>query len=300
MGEHKNRKAAAQILAAGTGWGIIGVFSRPLSAAGLSVIQITAIRCLIVAAGMAIILLIRDRSQFRIRLRDLPLFAGIGILSLVFFNVCYFLTIQQATLAAASILLYTAPFFVLLASAFLFHEPVTPRKLVALFLAFGGCVLVSGSGGGRMGAAAILTGIGSGIGYGLYSILGSVALKRCRPFTMVFYAFLIAAAALLPFCRPAEIGAVLAAGRPALVCALALGLVSTLLPFLLYTTGLQQMEAGRAAVLAFAEPMVAALSGIVVFQEALTWQSALGIALIFGAIVLLNCGGGAQSSDRRS
>ena len=47
-------------------------------------------------------------------------------------------------------------------------------------MAFVGCVLVSGFTGGRMPFAAIVTGIGSGLGYALYSILGSVALKKYR------------------------------------------------------------------------------------------------------------------------
>ena len=42
---------------------------------------------------------------------------------------------------------------------------------------------------------------------------------------------------------------------------LALGLVSTFFPFISYTLGLRQMEAGKASVLAFAEPMVAAVAG---------------------------------------
>ena len=40
--------------------------------------------------------------------------------------------------------------------------------------------------------------------------------------------------------------------------------------------------------MAFAEPMVATLAGIVIFKEALTLQNVLGIVMIFGAIVLLN------------
>lgn len=49
-------RAAGEILAAGFGWGIIGVFSRPLSNAGLSVVQITALRCVIVTIAMALLL----------------------------------------------------------------------------------------------------------------------------------------------------------------------------------------------------------------------------------------------------
>lgn len=52
--------------------------------------------------------------------------------------------------------------------------------------------------------------------------------------------------------------------------------------------GLRQMEAGKASVLAFAEPMVAAVAGIVVFGEMLRVENVLGILLIFTALVVLN------------
>ena len=285
--------AVAEILAAGFGWGIIGVFSRALSQAGLSVVQITEVRCIVVTLGMGLLLLCRDRSGFCIRARDLLLFAGIGLCSLVFFNVCYFLTIQSATLAAASILLYTAPFFVLIASAVFFGERITGQKVAALVLAFAGCVLVSGFGGGQMSGFAVLTGIGSGVGYALYSILGSVALKKYAPFTLVFYAFFIAALCLLPFSEPVKIAEAVTGNGVLFAKALALGLISTFLPFVFYTDGLRRIETGKASVLAFSEPMVATLSGIIVFGEELKMQNTLGILLIFGAIVLLNVRAGA-------
>ena len=48
------------------------------------------------------------------------------------------------------------------------------------------------------------------------------------------------------------------------------------------------MEAGKASVLAFAEPMVAAVAGIVVFGEMLRVENVPGILLIFTALVVLN------------
>lgn len=288
MKKDGQKAAVAKILAAAAGWGIIGVFSRPLSDAGLNAVQITFVRSVIVALGMALYLLLTDRKQFQIHWKDIWMFLGTGLLSIVFFNICYFLTIERATLAAASILLYTAPCFVMLMSAVFFHEKVTVQKLAALVLAFAGCVLVSGFTGGQMSGSAVLTGIGSGIGYALYSIFGSVALKKYQPFTVIFYTFLIASVGLVPFSAVTEIGAVMIGSGSVIASGLALGVLSTLLPFILYTGGLKELEAGKASVLAFAEPMVATIAGIVIFKEKVNMQNALGIVLIFAAILLLN------------
>ena len=284
----KNHAAVAMILVAATGWGVIGAFSRPLNAAGLSAIQITFVRSAVTLLGMGLLLLVKDRSLFRIHLRDLWMFLGTGLISIVFFNVCYFLTIARTTLSTASILLYTAPCFVMLMSALFFKERVTPQKLAALVLAFAGCMLVSGFAGGGIGATALLTGIGSGLGYASYSIFGKVALKKYETFTLIFYTFLVSTIGLLPFAHPAGIVQALASDAGSSFFALGLGLVSTFMPYILYTTGLRSVEAGRASVLAFAEPMVATLAGIVLFGETMSMKSAAGILLIFAAIVLLN------------
>ena len=52
-------------------------------------------------------------------------------------------------LSTAGVLLYTAPIIVMLLSVVLFREKLTVLKVAALALAFVGCVLVSGTGGGE-------------------------------------------------------------------------------------------------------------------------------------------------------
>lgn len=286
---HKNKAAVsgAMILIAAAGWGIIGVFSRPLAAMGLEPFGITFIRSFITAAGIGIFIIIKDRSLFRISLRDIWMFLGTGLVSIVFFNVCYFITIEQTTLATASILLYTAPCFVMLMSALFFGEKITSQKIFALVFAFLGCVLASGFAGGDITPKAFISGIGSGVGYAAYSIFGKAALKKYRPFTVIFYTFAVASAGLLPFTAGGVIP-FMSAHPDAVAVSLELGIVSTLMPFILYTTGLEYTEAGKASVLAFAEPMVAAVSGIVIFKEELCIKNAVGILLIFFSIILLN------------
>ena len=289
--ENKTAKTALSvimILIAASGWGLIGVFSRPLSAAGLSSIQMTFIRSFIVTVGIGLLLLIKDRKMLYIKLKDFWLFLGTGIISIIFFNVCYFSTIEMTTLATASILLYTAPFFVMLMSAMFFKERITARKLIALVLAFFGCMLVSGFAGSDISLTALMMGIGSGLGYASYSIFGKVALKKYHTFTVIFYTFLVSSAGLLPFAGLPNIITAFAADTHTVFLALGLGVVSTFMPYICYTSGLKHVEAGKASVLAFAEPMVATIAGILLFHEQLHLKNAMGIVLIFLAIVLLN------------
>ena len=287
----KRNIGPALILLAGCFWGSMGLFVRKLGARGFSSVQIVTIRVTLAALIFCLVLFFKDRSGFRLSLRDLPLFLGMGLGSILFFTVCYFTAITMMPLSTAAILLYTSPIWIMLMSALFFREKLTGRKLLALALAFGGCVLVSGISGERVSAKGLLIGLGSGVGYGLYSILGTVALRRYSPYTVTTYAFLFAALGAWLICRPAEMIAIFAAAEDLtallLFCCLT-GLVTAAVPFLSYTLGLRTVEAGRAGILAAVEPMVATIFGILFFSESLTALSGLGILLILTAVVLLN------------
>lgn len=75
---------------------------------------------------------------------------------------------------------------------------------------------------------------------------------------------------------------------PSIVSVLGLGLLCAVLPYLLYTKGLEQIEAGQASILATIEPFVAAAVGVIFFAEALTPVKIIGMGLIFAAIAVLN------------
>jgi hypothetical protein len=107
-------------------------------------------------------------------------------------------------LAAAAILLYTSPIWIMLMSVLFFHEKLDGRKLLAMGMAFAWCFLVSGFSGEGITLPGLLAGLGSGIGYGLYSILGTVALRRHSALKVTAFTFLFAAAGSWLVCRPAE------------------------------------------------------------------------------------------------
>ena len=291
MEKSKRNIGPLLIILAGCFWGSMGIFVRRLSTFGFSPIQIVSLRITVAALVFSLLLLIKDSSGFRIALRDLPLFLGLGFGSILFFTICYFSAITIMPLSTAAILLYTSPIWIMLMSVLFFREKLNRIKLIALALAFAGCVLVSGISGEGLTLTGLLLGLGSGIGYGLYSILGTIALRKYSPYTVTTYTFLFAAAGSWLVCQPADMISKISATdnltRLLLFCVLT-GLVTAVIPFLAYTLGLRTVEASRAGILATIEPLVATLVGIVVFSEPLTLLSGLGIALILAAVVLLN------------
>ena len=296
------RLASVFILLAGALWGVMGIFVRRLGAYGFSSVQIASLRIICGAVIFLIIAAARDRQSLKIKFRDLGWFLGMGIGSLLLFTVCYFTAISMASLSVAAILLYTAPGMVMLMSVIFFKEKLNGRKLAALLLAFLGCVLVTGTGEqGIVPAAAVGFGLVSALGYGLYSIFGTVALRKYRPLTVTTYAFVCGGAGALCICHPAEIFHVVQnAESPAVLVLLifATAFLTAVLPYLFYTVGLSFVRASTASIMASVEPVVATIAGVAVFREKLTPAAFGGILMVLCAIILLNLPAGRMREER--
>ena len=290
----KNKKSnlgPILIIIAACFWGSMGIFVRHLEDYGFTAIQIVSIRLTLAAVIFSILQIFIDRAGFKIALRDIPLFLGLGLGSILFFTICYFSAITIMPLSTAAILLYTSPIWIMLMASLFFHEKLNAKKLMALALAFAGCVLVSGISGDGITVVGLLLGLGSGLGYGLYSILGTVALRRYSPYTVTTWTFIFAACGSWCVCRPADMILKFAGAEklPLLLgfCVLT-ALVTAVIPFLTYTLGLRTVEASKAGIIATLEPVVATIIGIVCFGEGLTILSALGILLVLASVVVLN------------
>ena len=281
------------ILAAAFLWGGIGVYFKELSAKGAEPFQIVLIRTAIAALGLGIWILCTDRSKFRIKLKDIWCFIGTGMVSLLLFNWFFFMAIGEVGIAVAGVLLYTAPAFVTVLSAVLFNEKLKLPGWGILAVILLGCTLVAGVIGNISGVSipGILFGLGSGLGYALYSIFGRYALlKDYSSQTISFYTFLFCALGCIPFAAAVS-GSnlpVLAADPSVWMYAAALGILGCLFPYLLYTKGLSGVTGATASMTATLEPVVAALFGVILYKEMLTLWQVSGMVLVLGGIILLS------------
>lgn len=279
------------VLAAGSMWGCMGLLVRPLNEVGLVTMDICFLRGFVTFAVMFAGLVLFDRESLKIKIKDIWCFVGTGALSVSFFNFSYFKTITLTSLSVAAVLLYTAPAFVMVMSFFLFKERMTKQKVVALFLAFVGCVLVSGivTGGGELNGKGLLVGLGAGFGYALYSIFGRYALQRgYGSLTITFYTFLFATVTTVFLTDLSSIINIVEMHPRIGVYGAFMILLVTLFPYLCYTKGLSGMENTKASVMASIEPVVATVLGIIIYKEEMTFESTFGMILVLVSIVILN------------
>lgn len=275
------RVGYAAVAAAAATWGTIGLASRSLFAAGMTPLEAATWR----AVGGCVLLLLygllTDRRALRVAWRDLPLFAAYGLVGVAGFMTVYYTAIALTTVATAAVLLYTAPAWVAVLARLLFGESLARAKAVAVAAVVAGCALVAGGGGPlRPSGLGVLAGLGAGLTYGLYSIFGKAALRRHAPLTTVTYALGLGGIALL----------LAAGGLPPVPAAAVVPLAYTVVgptavAYLLYTSGLRRVEAGRASVVATVEPVVAAAGGALVLREPFGPAQWLGAALVLAGVL---------------
>lgn len=276
-----------RILAAAVIWGSIGVAGRIAFAAGVGPLETAFFRAAIAFLTIAGAVALSNRSLLRVRRDDLWLFGAFGVVSIAAFFFVYLYAISRTSVATAAILLYTAPVWVIILSRFLFHEPLSPGKVLAVVLAIAGCVLVVRGYDPRslrLNFPGVLAGLASGFTYGMYSIFGKRALRRYSPLTTLVYALGIGA---LVLGGTAWAGGAITVGHPAAGwgAILYLSLVTTLLAQWLYLSGLGEVEAGRASLVATFEPVVAAILGYVALGERLEGWQILGGFLVLSAVL---------------
>ncbi|WP_342590327.1 DMT family transporter [Cytobacillus eiseniae] len=279
------------MIAAGASlWGIIALFVKGLGEYGFTPMEIVAIRVIVAALVLLIIGAVRLRKKMKLKKwTDIRFFIGTGIFSVVFFNYCYFTTIGQMNISIAVILLYTSPAFVTILSYLFLKEKLTLNKIIAVFGTIIGCVLIAGltMGDGTITFIGIITGLGAGLGYALYTIFSKFALMKYEPYTITLYTFVVAAIALIPVTQLWNKYENLLDVN-VLLYSIGLGLIPTVLAYFIYTWGLEKIEGSKAAIIATVEPVVATMLGVLLYGERLTFIQIIGALFILGSVIIVN------------
>ena len=279
------------VLISGTCWAGMTVFIRMLRDLGLNTMDMVLIRCVMTSVLLFLILFVTNREKLRVKRADLPLFILSAAVTVLLFNYCYFRAVNSMSISIAVVLLYISPAFVMLLSAIIFRETITKAKVVSLVMMAVGTVLVTGLVGSELTVTPLgfLLGIGSALFYAMVSIFNPIAIRRgyTGP-TITFYTYLFAIAGALLLADVPLAFRTMFGSFSTFLLSCAFAVISTVLPFVLYSTALQYIEPSRAALICSIEPVVGALVSVFVYHEPMTGLMLIGIAIIMAAIVICN------------
>lgn len=264
-------------------WGMIGPVAKLAFDEGVSPMEVAYWRAVLawVCFGSQAVL----QRKLAMAVKDLPALLLFAVTGVTLFYGSYQFAVKQGGAALASVLLYTAPAWVMVLARIIWREPVNRRKLVCLVLTLTGVALISRGGGGSAGgavtASAILFGLVAGFCYALYYIFGKHFSHRYGAATLFFYMLSVGAALLYPWVS-------FSAKTPTAWTAMGvLAVLSTYAAYHFYYLGLRYLEPGRAAITATLEPVVATVAAYLWWQERFTAAGYLGSAVILAAVVLM-------------
>jgi drug/metabolite transporter (DMT)-like permease len=269
--------------------GLLNLFSKDLLNAGLGPMEICFCREGVTAVAFFLILLVIDRSAFKVRLRDLWMFALFGFFN-VASNVCVFQAQETLPLEVAAVLEMTSPYFVLIFAFFLFGDKITKRKVLAVVLAFIGCLFVIGvaDGGEDIKIAGIAIGLLSGITLAAFT-LGSkfVGERGFSENTAMFYFFLFSAILAAPLTDFGLLGRTIASDAFIPICIVVMGLACTLAPNYLIIYGIRRVDPATVSIIITSSLIVSTICGVLAFGDEFGITDVIGIILVMAAITIL-------------
>jgi drug/metabolite transporter, DME family len=280
---------ALAVAAAASTWGTLGIFAKLLYAQVVSFEALVAVRASIGwLAVVGFVLATRGARALRVERRELGFLLPLGLVGIGAFYLLYFYTLRESTVGTAAILLYSAPAFVVVLAWLFLREPLNAAKVLGLLLTIAGISLVVGAydpANLEVSPEILLTGLLSGLTYGLYAVLGRPVSGRLSPPVILSYALAFGSALLVVAALP-TLDSLVGLPPSSYLILLMLSVVHTTLAFALYTFGIGRLGAGRAAIVATVEPVVAGLLGITLLGEGLTAPKALGAALVISGAIL--------------
>lgn len=284
-----NRLGYLFVVLAATCWASGASASKFLFNSGVTPFQLVQLRITTATAILFVWMLCGRRSLLRIAAGDALYFLLLGTLGMAAINITYLYAISKLNVAAALILEYLAPVLIALYTVVFQRERLSGWTAAAIAAALAGCYLVVGAYNLdllQLNLAGILSGLGAAGAFAWWSVHGEYGMRRYNPWTVLFYALLVAAVEWNLLHPPLE--AFMHAYAPATWGWIVfVALVGAILPFGLYYEGISRIRATRASITSTLEPIVAGVLSFVFLGEVMAPLQILGGVLVIASIVLL-------------
>jgi drug/metabolite transporter (DMT)-like permease len=279
------------LVVSAAGFGSMAIFAKEAYAAGVELPTLLAGRFALAALCLWVMVW-GGRARLRLSGRQVVGLALMGGLGYVGQSFAYFTALQTIPAATTALLLYTYPALVTLLAWVLLKERLTAPRLLAVAVAFAGCVLVLGA---PLSAQALdPAGVGWGLAaaaiYSVYIIAGTRVTAGVPP--LLASAMITTAAALVYGGGGALGGQLVAPPDPTgWVWVAAIAVFCTVVAIVAFFAGLARVGPARAAILSTCEPVITLTLAALMLGEPLTWSQLGGGALILAAILILQWGG---------
>ena len=291
-------KGALYAVAGAALFGINGSVAKVVIGAGINPAQLTFFRVLSTAVIAGAVLLVTDRSQFRLTKHQVFSLAALGIGGLAMIQWLYAVAISILPVGIALLIEYTAVVFVALAAWLIFQERVHARLWVAIASVLVGLAIVAQVWDSKLAPLGVLAAFGAAVAYAFYFLMGERAVSTMPPMAVAFWASVFASAFWGIFSAWWTLEPTLLTADVSLAGALAQFVVSVWVPMLFVITlgafapfvlifmSLGHLSATAVGILASSEVLFAFIVAWIWLGETLTTVQVSGAALVLVGIVV--------------
>ncbi|MDP2791524.1 MAG: EamA family transporter [Rectinemataceae bacterium] len=222
--------------------------------------------------------------------RDWILVAAIGFVGYFVSIACQFTGTKLADAHTGALITSASPVFTVLFARLFLGEPVTPRKIASLIVSGAGVLVIIGisQGNGIDGyALGVIVLVLAAVTWALLSVFVRMASFRLDSMTITTWAILFAAAFTTPAMLVESRTSPIVSVNPAVIAGiLYIGVVSTALAYYLWNKGLERIDAGRASLFIFVQPVVGSILGWMILGERLSTRFFAGGILVLAGVTL--------------
>ncbi|PLR66152.1 DMT family transporter [Bacillus sp. UMB0893] len=221
---------------------------------------------------------------------DYLIFARIGFIGYFVSITCQFVGIKLSDAHTGALITSATPAFVVLFARLILKEKITARKMISVFLATIGVLIVIGMGDTHDASiSGSLFLVMAAVTWALLSVYVKIASKRFSSLTITAYAILFAVLFTFPFMIMELKMHTISNLNPLVVGGLLyLGIVSTAGAFFLWNKGMELLDAGAGSLFFFFQPLTGAFFGWLLLNEALSLSFFLGGVFIIAGVLLVS------------
>ncbi|HWG27488.1 EamA family transporter [Actinospica sp.] len=273
-----------------------GTFAKALTDAGFSALEAVWLRILGACVILILLELLRGPSAVFALARNRSALGGSVLFGLIAVAACqamYFVAASRLPVGIAILLEFTGPVLVVLYQRLILRKHVRPTAFLGIVMALVGlCCVVEIWSGLSLDALGLACGLGAAAGNAAYFLIMDRLTGSADPLAITTVGMIVACIVLVPLATPWNapwhvLGSSVALARhsiPAWFIALALVLISTVIPYVLGGMAVQRLSAAVAAGLAYVEPVSACVIAWVLLGQRLSAvQIAGGVVVLLGA-----------------
>lgn len=218
----------------------------------------------------------------------------LGLTGIFTYNWFFFKGLQLIEAGRASVIVANNPIVIALCSAYFFKERLTPLKVTGILLSVMGAMVAITK--GQLGSL-VHGGVGLGelyllgcvVSWVTYSLIGKAVLKDISPLVSVTYSVIVGVIALaFPAFYEGVLPALMHYPLSIWLGLVYLGLCGTVLGFVWYYQGIQQIGPTRAGLFINFVPISAILLAFLVLGEPITFSLMIGVILVSSGVYLTN------------